>query len=330
MAQHEQPQSATDRAAQLGLGESLAGRLEHRLAQREGRRGEPEIERDLLQPLVQFFSSLSSSLSSRSDDPEQIGLVDEFGMNEGWRARVRHFLELLYTAYWRVEVSGLEHVPSDGRAMLVSNHSGGLPFDAFMISHCIERDHPAHRSVRPLMEDVFSTQPYFSILMSRYGMVRACQENGQRLLEADRLICVFPEGVKGVTKRYRDRYRLLRFGRGGFVKLARRTESMIVPVSVVGAEEIYPIVARPDRISRRLGLSLPPATLTFPWLGPLGLVPLPSKWYIDFGKPIDVAQLGVRSEHDDIAINSVKEQVRARIQWQIIERLKRRESIWRG
>src|SRR5258708_6827249 len=200
-------------------------------------------------------------------------VVDEFGRDPQVAAKVEPLLDFLYQSYFRVDARGLGHIPDEGRALIVANHSGTLPWDGAMIMHSVHRDHASHRDVRPLAEDFVFHFPYLGTLMNRIGAVRACQENAQRLLEQDQLVAVFPQGIKGLGKRYRERYQLQRFGRGGFIKLALATDSPIIPTAVVGAEEIHPMLAKVTFLAKALRLPYIPLTPTFPWLGPVGLVP---------------------------------------------------------
>ncbi len=256
--------------------------------------------------------------------------VDDFGLDPKFEELVQPLFEFMYNTWWRVDASGLENVPAAGRALLVANHSGMLPWDGGMIKHAIRAHHTAHREVRPLVEDFVYHLPFLGALMARIGGVRACQENAQRLLEKDELVVVFPEGVKGIAKLYRYRYQLQRFGRGGFVKLCLRTGAPIIPVSVVGAEEIHPIIARADFLARPLKTPVVPITPTLPLLGPLGLIPLPTKWFIHFGKPIDLSHYGPAALQDELLINRITSEVRATIQEQIYEQLKKRRSVFLG
>ena len=255
--------------------------------------------------------------------------VDAYGMDTRYRERMRPLLDFLYREYFRIEAVGLANVPAEGRLCLVANHAGVLPYDALMIGHAVEAEHPAGRVVRSLVDDVFINAPYLSRIFTRCGMVRASQANAERMLEEGRAVCLFPEGLQGIAKNYRDRYQLQRFGRGGFVRLCLRTRTPIIPVAVVGSEEIHPVIYQSGRLRSWLGNLLPPITPTFPLLGPLGLLPLPSKWIIEFGAPIDVRkEYGVRGEGDDLGINHAKEKIRARVQYMLYERLKSRHSIW--
>lgn len=254
--------------------------------------------------------------------------VDEFGRDRVFELKVKPFFDFLYEKWWRVEAIGVNNVPSTGPVLLVSNHSGTLPFDGAMTKLAIWREHPAQRDIRPLVENFVYYFPIISTFMPRIGGVRACQENAERLLRKGEAVIVYPEGVKGVGKYFHERYKLQRFGRGGFIRLAMRTGAPIVPVAVVGAEEIYPLIAKPVKIARLLGFPYLPITPFFPWLGPLGIIPLPSKWYIQFGEPIDLSQYGPNAEENDLLVNKLSEMVRSTIQNMLIELLKKRKSVW--
>ncbi len=265
------------------------------------------------------------AMQGRSD------VVDAFGRDPRYAARVDPLLEFLYTRYFRVAAQGLEHIPESGRAIIVANHSGTLPYDGAMLMYAVRRDSAAHRDVRPLVEDFVFHFPYLGTFMNRIGGVRACQENAERLLADDQLVAVFPEGIKGIGKLYKERYRLQRFGRGGFIKLALRTGAPIIPAAIVGAEEIHPMVGKVTFLAKSLGVPYLPVTPTFPFLGPLGLLPLPTKWTLRFGKPIDYAtQYGDAAAEDRILVNKLGETVRSSIQEMIDEALSQRKSILFG
>jgi 1-acyl-sn-glycerol-3-phosphate acyltransferase len=258
-------------------------------------------------------------------------VVDEFGRDPMVASRVKPMLDFLYRKYFRVEVSGVEHIPDTGRGLLVANHSGTLPYDGALLMHAVRTDSPAHREVRPLVEDFVFHFPYLGTFINRIGGVRACQENAERLLAQDQLVAVFPEGIKGVGKLYKERYRLQRFGRGGFIKLALRMGAPIIPVAIVGAEEIHPMVAKVTWLAKSIGVPYIPVTPTFPLLGPLGLLPLPSKWHMKIGAPIDYAQrYGPSAVHDRILVNKLAESVRSSIQDMIDELLSQRKSVLFG
>jgi 1-acyl-sn-glycerol-3-phosphate acyltransferase len=256
--------------------------------------------------------------------------VDEFGFDPLFARTIDPFFEFLYRVWWRVEVSGMEHVPERGGALIVSNHSGVLPYDGAMIELAVRHQHPLRRECRMLMLDMFALLPFLAPVLTRHGAVRANPDNAERLLRGGHLVGVFPEGVKGVGKHFRDRYRLARFGRGGFVRVALRTGAPLVPSAVVGAEEIHPVVARADWIGRPLGLPYFPITPTFPWLGLLGVVPLPTRWSIDFGEPMPMDEYGPEAADDPILVNRLSEELRGRVQEMIDGRLARRRSVWFG
>ncbi len=256
--------------------------------------------------------------------------VDEFGYDRKFTETIRPFFEFLYTVWWRVEAVGIENVPSQGPGLIVCNHSGVLPWDGMMVKLAIRHEHPARRECRLLALDMFALLPFLAPFLAKSGEVRANPENGERLLGKGELVGVFPEGVKGVGKPFSQRYRLARFGRGGFVRLALRTGAPILPCAVVGAEEIHPVLAKADWVGRPLGLPYFPITPTFPALGPLGVIPLPSKWSIDFADPVPTASYGREAAEDPILVNRISEQVRSTIQGMIDGRLARRRSIWFG
>ena len=256
--------------------------------------------------------------------------VDEFGYDPKFSEKVRPIFEFLYTVWWRVEAAGVENIPATGPALVVANHSGVLPWDGAMIKLAVRHEHPARRECRLLALDMFALFPFLAPLLARMGEVRASQENGERLLRRGDLVGVFPEGVKGVGKYFKDRYKLARFGRGGFVRLALRTQAPIVPCAVVGAEEIHPVLARADWVGKPVGLPYFPLTPSFPLLGPLGVAPLPTRWSIDFADPLALDGYGPDAAEDPILVNRLSEEVRSTIQRMIDGRLARRRSVWFG
>jgi 1-acyl-sn-glycerol-3-phosphate acyltransferase len=255
-------------------------------------------------------------------------VVDDFGLDPIYAERWRPLLEFLYHSYFRVEAVGMDNLPDHGRALIVSNHSGTLPLDGAMIMFAVRFCHPAHRDVRPLVEDFVFHFPFLGVAMNRIGCVRACQENAERLLDGDQVVAVFPEGIKGIGKRYGERYQLQRFGRGGFVKLALKCRAPVIPAAVIGAEEAYPMLTKVTWLAKYIGIPYIPITPTFPWLGPAGAIPLPSKWTIRFGEPMDLAgKHGVDAHNDRILVNRLTEQVRSTIQTMVDDSLSARRSI---
>jgi 1-acyl-sn-glycerol-3-phosphate acyltransferase len=254
---------------------------------------------------------------------------DEWGFDEEFAEAAYPFFEFLYERWWRVRASGAGNVPGHGRALLVANHAGSLfPFDASMITAALMKEHPLPRWPRFMVLDWAFSLPFASGFMRKVGGVPASPWNAIRILESDDLMMVFPEGVKGTGKPFADRYRLQRFGRGGFVEIALRTQSPIVPIAVVGSEEIYPMLADGRPLARLIGAPFVPITPTFPWLGPLGLIPLPSKWRIEFCEPIEVSAYPPEAAADPRVVFELSEQVRERIQQGVYENLVKRGSAF--
>jgi 1-acyl-sn-glycerol-3-phosphate acyltransferase len=250
--------------------------------------------------------------------------VDEFGFDRQLTEALLHpLLRVLYQRYFRVEVSGLENLPIDGPALLVANHSGTLPMDALMLSMAVHDETPDRRHLRLLGADLIFRIPVLSELARKAGSTLACNPDAERLMRAGEYVGVFPEGFKGIGKPYRDRYKLQRFGRGGFVSAALKTSTPIVPVSIVGAEEIYPIVANVKPLAQVTGLPFVPVTPLFPWFGVLGMLPLPSKWLIQFGKPITTERYADEPD-DPIVVFNLADQVRETIQQTLHTLLERR------
>ncbi len=255
--------------------------------------------------------------------------VDEFGFDRELTERVLLPLARpLYRAYWRVDWMGLEHVPSTGPALLVANHGGTLPLDALVLKFGLLGEHPAHRHLRLLAADLTFRTPFVGAIARKMGSTLACDEDALRLLERGELVGAFPEGFKGVGKGWRRRYRLQRFGRGGFVELALRAGVPIVPVAIVGAEEAYPMLADAKPLARLLGLPYFPVTPTFPWLGPLGGIPLPSRWSIHFDEPIRTDRYGPEAWQDAMLVFELADHARDRIQQMLFEDLIRRPSTF--
>ena len=237
--------------------------------------------------------------------------------------------EWLYHYWFRCEVEGIEHVPADGGALLVSNHAGALPPDAPMIAKAIKEEHARPRRVHLTIEHFFHGYPGFSMLLPKIGGVAAHPANVHRLLaDEQELVLVFPEGRKGTEKLYKDRYQLRRFGRGGFVAAAMRARAPIVPIAVVGAEEAMPVLAQMRLLKRLTGLIYFPVTPLFPHLGLLGAAYLPAKFRIRFLPPIETTGLGDEPWNDRALVQTVAEDIRARIQEELVDMLGKRRSVW--
>jgi 1-acyl-sn-glycerol-3-phosphate acyltransferase len=251
--------------------------------------------------------------------------TDEFGFDPDL---ADHLLRPLFQKWFRVETQGMENVPGTGGALVVANHSGTIPLDALMTTVALHDDHPAQRRFRLLGADLVFQFPFIGSMSRKFGATLACNEDAERLLTDGELVGVFPEGFKGIGKSFSERYTLQRFGRGGFVTAALRTGAPIVPCAIVGAEEIYPMIGNAKTAARILGLPYLPVTPTFPLLGPLGLVPLPSKWFIAFGEPIETASYGPAAADDPMLVFNLTDQVRETIQQSLYQLLLQRRSVF--
>ncbi len=250
-----------------------------------------------------------------------MAVVDEFGFDPEFNSRVLIPLaRALYRQWFRVQMRGLEHVPAQGAALVVANHSGALPLDALMLQAGLHDEHPAHRDIRLLGADLVYEVPGLATLARRAGHIRASPPNAHQLLTSGELVGVFPEGFHGIGKPFRDRYQLRRFGHGGFVVSAIRARVPITACAIVGAEEIYPMIANAAPLARLLRLPYFPITPLFPWLGLAGAVPLPSQWLIEFCPPVPTSGYPPRAERDPDLVADVTEQVRGTIQ-QTLDRL---------
>ncbi|HET8602374.1 MAG TPA: lysophospholipid acyltransferase family protein [Marmoricola sp.] len=253
--------------------------------------------------------------------------VDDYGFDAEITERfLLAALRPIAEKWFRIEVRGAENIPAEGGALIVSNHSGTLPIDGLMTGLMIH-DHTG-RNLRPLGADLVFKLPVVSQLARKGGATLACNEDAERMLRGGELVGVWPEGFKGIGKPYSERYKLQRFGRGGFVAAAMRTGVPVIPTAVVGAEEIYPLVGNVPSLARLLGLPYIPITPLFPLLGPLGLVPLPSKWLIEFGEPIRTDDYDEGAADDPMLVFNVTDQVRETIQQTLYSLLMQRSSVF--
>ncbi|HET6969088.1 MAG TPA: 1-acyl-sn-glycerol-3-phosphate acyltransferase [Ornithinibacter sp.] len=255
--------------------------------------------------------------------------VDDFGYDADFTEHVFYpLLRPIYRHWFRVEVRGIENIPATGGALVVSNHSGTIALDSLMVQLAIHDEHPQHRVMRALGADLVFQTPFLGTIARRSGSTLAANEDAERLFHQGELVGVFPEGFKGVGKPFRERYKLQRFGRGGFVAAALSAQVPIIPCSVVGAEEIAPIIGNMGTVARLLGLPYAPITPTFPLLGPLGLIPLPSKWVIEFGAPIATDVHGDGAADDPMLVFDLTDQVRETIQQTLYTLLMQRRSVF--
>jgi 1-acyl-sn-glycerol-3-phosphate acyltransferase len=270
----------------------------------------------------------------READPEdaedRLSDVDEWGRSESTRALLRRAYQPLYRHWFRVEWEGLEKIPRAGGALLIANHAGAIPTDAPIIMHGIEEE--LGRPVYGLADVLFRSIPVIGTAWARAGGVAAHPDNAYRLLRDQRqLVLVFPEGTKGTGKLFSERYRLRRFGRGGFVEIAMRAGAPVVPITVIGSEEAMPTVAKSNRLSRILGVPYVPITANMLLLGPLGLLGyFPAKIRIRVLDPVYFDVEPDQERYPKSRIFEEAEAIRRNMQSNIYDMLRHRRSVWYG
>jgi 1-acyl-sn-glycerol-3-phosphate acyltransferase len=246
--------------------------------------------------------------------------TDEFGFDPDLNATVlMPITHMLYRNWFRARMRGLEHIPDAGPALVVANHGGVLPVDMIMVQTGVFYEHPEHRNLRLLGADLVYALPALAQLARKSGHTRASPSEAARLLAAGELVGVCPEGFKGTGKPFSERYKLARFGRGGFAASAMRAGVPIIPCAIVGAEEIYPMIGDAKPLARLLGLPYFPVTPLFPWLGPVGMVPLPSNWIIEFREPVRTDHYGAAAADDPSVVSDLADLVRDLIQRKVDE-----------
>jgi 1-acyl-sn-glycerol-3-phosphate acyltransferase len=255
--------------------------------------------------------------------------VDEWGRSEHFRELTRRAYQPFYDHWFRVEWEGLDKIPADGGALLVANHAGAIPSDAPAIMHGIETE--LGRPVYGMADEMFKRMPVVGTLWARAGGVLAHPDNAYRLLrEQQQLALVFPEGTKGTSKPYTERYRLRRFGRGGFVEIAMRAGVPIVPIAVIGSEEAMPVLFNIGGLARVLGVPYVPVTANMLVLGPLGMLPFPAKIKIRVLEPVHLDVPPDQPRYSRSKVMDTAELVRERIQDALYEMLRNRRSVWSG
>ena len=255
--------------------------------------------------------------------------IDEFGFDAELTDKVLlNAVRPIAEKYFRLDVRGAEHLPVEGGALVVANHSGVLPWDALMTQVAIHDHTPSQRHLRMLAADLVFVLPGVNELARKAGHTLACNEDAQRLLELGEIVGVWPEGFKGIGKPFSERYKLQRFGRGGFVSSALKAGVPIIPCAIMGAEETYPMIGNARTLARLLGLPYVPLTPTFPWLGPLGMVPLPTKWTIQFGEPIPTDSYPPEAAEDPMLLFNLTDQVRETVQHSLYRLLVQRRSVF--
>jgi 1-acyl-sn-glycerol-3-phosphate acyltransferase len=272
---------------------------------------------------------VTSADTEEVEDP-RLSDVDEWGRSERTRALARAIYEPLYSRWFRAEWEGLEKIPDAGGALLVANHAGAIPSDAPVIMHGIEKE--LGRPVYGLADYFFRTVPVVGTLWARAGGVSARPANAYRLLkEQDQLALVFPEGTKGPSKSYTDRYQLRRFGRGGFVEIAMRAGVPVIPIAVVGSEEAMPVVFRLPTLARALGVPYVPVTANLLALGPLGVVmPFPAKFKLRVLDPVLFDVPPDQDRYSKSRIMEESERIRTQLQEAVYDMLRDRRSVWFG
>jgi 1-acyl-sn-glycerol-3-phosphate acyltransferase len=258
---------------------------------------------------------------------ERSGDLDAFGMDREITAKAAPVFEFFYSAWWRVDVRQIEHVPSEGPVIVIANHGGALPWDALVLRLALSREHPARRVLRPLLDDAVMKAPVLGFLAARLGAVAATPGNALQLLAPGGAVGFFPEGTASGARPWTQRYRVQQFGRGGFAKVAIRAGATIVPCAVVGSEETSAPPARSGWLAESLGIPLLAPALRVP-LGPLGLLPLPARWSLRFGEPIAVGPPGPDGAEDANRVFDLTERTRSALQQMLDEDVAARRSVY--
>jgi 1-acyl-sn-glycerol-3-phosphate acyltransferase len=322
------PAAARLEAVERRVDAALEG-VETRLQDLAARAGIAAAPGELRQVLSRIWPTIRGRLAGALDllrlleAPQRL---DPFGMDARFAERLEPIVDLFYATWWRVAVRDVAHVPP-GPAVVVANHAGAVPWDAFVLRHALRREPPAPRELRPLLDDRECALPVVGAAAIRYGAVRASADAAARLLAAGQAIAVFPEGSAAARKPWRERYRLLRLGRGGFAKVALRAGAPIVPCAIVGSEEASPGIARTGWLAERLGLPLLAANPSLR-VARAALLPLPSRWTVRFGEPIATAALGGAAADDPAAVNALAERVRVCVQEMLDEDVAARSSVF--
>ena len=316
------PTPATARQALLGAALTGTGTAAMRLQKLTGRE---VIDLEVLQEMMGLVYRLDDLRRRHRGGDYQL---DDFGFDPDFTEAIMPLARIAARKYWRVDIEGQEHIPATGAALMVSNHAGVLPWDGAMIKVAVFD--AVERHLRALIAAWFGSLPGLSWFMRRTGQTLGHPDDSLRLLRAGELVLVFPEGVKGTGKPWSERYRLRRFGRGGFVNVALRAAVPIIPVSVVGSEETYPMLANLEPVAAAVGMPYFPITPTWPWLGPLGFIPLPSKWRITFHPPLETRQYGPVAANDAALVMRLSDEVREIIQGGVVTNLMERVRTFRG
>ncbi len=304
--------------------------VEARLHDLAARAGIASAPGELREAIARVLPAVRQRLASAVDLVrllERPAHLDRFGMDARFAERLEPLVDLLYGAWWRVEVRDVERIPADGPAVVVANHGGAVPWDAFVLRHAVRRAHPARRDLRPLLDDRECALPVIGAAAIRSGAVRASAEAAEAILADGGVVGVFPEGSAAAVRPWRERYKIHRFGRGGFAKVALRAGAPIVPCAIVGSEEASPGIARAGWLADVLGIPLLSANASLR-VASAALLPLPSRWTLRFAEPIDVRPLGAAVASDPAAVNALAEQVRSTLQALLDEGIAARSSVF--
>jgi 1-acyl-sn-glycerol-3-phosphate acyltransferase len=327
------PSSSTSRSRDLApLREALRelrGEIDHRFPAggASGLTGSASADAKRLD-WIALFDELRERLGQLGV-AERSNEVDSFGLDLMTLARAGALMDFLVDRYWRVEVRGAEGLPDAGPVVFVANHAGVIPWDGLVFAHCLARERPGWPRVRILLGDPRVTLPFAQPVLARLGVVRACRENAERLLSQGKSVLAFPEGERGATKVFGARYHVQRFERGCAVEAAVRRGVPLVPLGIVGAEEVHPLLFKASTVGRAIGVPFLPVTPSFPALGPLGAVPLPSKWQIEVGEPMDAGVFAAARERDGRGTPALEEALRDRVRALVARGLSARGSAWR-
>jgi 1-acyl-sn-glycerol-3-phosphate acyltransferase len=310
--------------------ESAAGGAAERMRDLARQDAAGQLARDLGQALSGLLPALRERLAGLAQLRALLsgpGELDFFGMDRELAARAAPALDFLYASWWRVEVRDVERVPSEGPVIVVANHGGALAWDALVLRLALAREHPARRDLRPLLDDHAMKAPIFGSAAARLGAVPATPENALRLLGAGTAVAVFPEGSRSAGRPWSQRYRVERFGRGGFARIALRTGAAVVPCAIVGSEETSAPFARPGWLAERLGIPFLGSSTALP-LAPLAILPLPSRWSLRFGDPIPLGPRDPSAADDQARVLTVTERTRASLQQLLDEDVAARRSVY--
>lgn len=316
-------------AVESRLDAALDG-VEARLQDLAARTGIPSAPGELREALGRLLPAVKNRFAQALgllrllEAPERL---DRFGMDARFAERFDALVEVLYSAWWRVTVLDVGRVPDAGPAVVVANHAGTVPWDALVLRHALRREHPAKRDLRPLLDDAECDLPVFGAAAIRYGAVRASADAAHAVLGAGSLVGVFPEGSAVARKPWQDRYRIQRFGRGGFVKVAIRAQAPIVPCAIVGSEEASPAISRAGWLAERLGIPLVAGTSALR-LGTAAFLPLPSRWTLRFGEAIDPGGRGPQDAEDPVLVSAIADRVRTTLQSMLDEGVAARASVF--